>query len=136
MPVANINLSREARRQIFRNQIVMATATLQAAADVDMECDRKILSIQYAYVVASNTGTWQAIEVGTVADPDHYLTAEGENSKTEGYVKEQTVLNPSHLIAAGTTLVIRRANTTAGSNVAVIDVHVVYERIDKNPIKG
>lgn len=131
----NANLTREARKQIFRARITMATTALQASADVDMECDRKILAIQYVYVVASDTGARQPIEVGTVSDYDHYLTNDGENSKAVGYVKEQTVLNPTHVVPAGTALIVRRANTTAGANTAVIDVHVVYERIDKNPTR-
>jgi hypothetical protein len=135
MPTRNINLSREARKHVFQHQIVLATATLQPKSFVDRECGIRIRSIFAVHNLDNDNATAQPIEVGTVADPDHYASLT-ITDKVPGSVEVAALLNPTHVIPAGTALVIRRANTTAGANTAVVDVHVVYERIDKNPTQG
>lgn len=129
MPIVNRSLETATRRKCFTHQIVMATTALQARGDVDSTKARKILAIEFLYDVASDTGAWQNIEVGIPGTNTKYLAAAGENSKSIGYVKSQTVAS-ADLVPAGTAIIVRRANTTAGANTGVITVHVWYETID------
>jgi hypothetical protein len=131
--IQNRNLTRAANKRCFCHQIVNATEALQAKSFVDNDNDIKILGITYLYTVASDTEAHAAIEVGKVADYAYYLTAAGEDSKAIGYVKTQTVLNPTAVLPAGTALVVRRAVATTAAGSETIDVQVWYQVIDKTP---
>lgn len=127
------NMTRASGKRCFQHQIVGATEALQARGFVDVENDIKIIGITFCYAVASDTEAHAAIEVGTAADFDLYLTAEGEDSKAIGYSKSQTVLNPTTIVPAGTAIFIRRASASTFANSEVIDVQVWYQNVDPVP---
>jgi hypothetical protein len=129
MPTSTNQMTRAARKGHFQNSIVIATATLQAKAFVDYENDLKITGLYFVYEVASNTGTHQAIEVGTAADFDLYFTGNATNSSAIGSVESKTLLTEA-VLPAGTALFVRRANTSSATNVGVVGVIVTFERIE------
>jgi hypothetical protein len=125
-------MTRAAKKRCFCHQIDVSVAGLQAKGFVDNDNDIRILGVTFSYAVASNTGTWEEIEVGTEADHDLYYGSDGENSKAIGYSKVQT-LDSTALLPAGTALFIQRQSTDAANNTATIDVQVWYETVDKTP---
>lgn len=130
--IQNKNMTRAAKKRSCQARITLGTAALQPTTFVDPENNIRILTIRAVHTVANDSATIQPIEVGTTADYDHYATFSITASKSAGDVETVTVLNPTDVLAAGTPLFIRRANTTAGANTAVVDVIVHYEIVDRS----
>jgi 3-hydroxy-3-methylglutaryl CoA synthase len=130
--IQNKNMTRAAKMRCFENQITLATASLQLKAFCHPENDLRICAISATHLVANDTATVQPIEVGTASDYDHYGTFSVAVSKQIGNTETFTVLNPTDPLPAGTGLTIRRANTTAGANTAIVVIQVWYVPIDRS----
>lgn len=131
MGIANENLTKEARKRFFTTIIDISETRTQAHAFVDNDCATKVNKITFVYSVASDTGTVEAIEVGTAADSDHYFTGNPANSKAIGTVETKTVLNPTDLLPAGTALIVQKASADSEDNTAEVTVVVELETIDR-----
>ena len=128
--IQNRNMSRAARKRTYTHIMDPVVADFQAGGFIDVENDIKILRVDIVFLIASGASEDAIVEIGTVADPNLYVSYTVADSQAIGVVVNATLL-VSTILAKNTPLIIQKDSASADTDAtAKLAVTVTYVIVD------